>query len=233
MLNLYPSLFVALSGSAAVAFLLQMVVLRHGELCAGQRARVQGQFTTITSCATLGALCAFEAGQAFWQTGLLIVAAVMGWGMSWKLSKLRIKQSLDQNWWWLLGAPLCLNALAVVVANPFLLFAFALSGASLGHWLLVKAKHRLSAFDKILPFAGILFGMLSMSSAALALWLGADRAAMAEYQQGFMIFAVLLLSSVLLWLLPMFRDIKPAASALVVVMLGTLASTVQLQNLLS
>ncbi|MGY5450079.1 hypothetical protein ACVFI8_03925 [Agarivorans sp. MS3-6] len=233
MPSLYSILFVSLVGSSSIAFLLIMLILHKGELCPGQKGRIQRQISTLVSFITLAGLSGFESQQDSWLVVLVFASALIGWGLSYRLNKLKHKRSLPLMTWWGMGAPLLVVAATLTSLNGVILFSLLTSGAAISHWLIVKAKHRLSSFDKLLPLLGLISAMLSMMTVCIYLLLNQQLVDNVESIKQFVIMTTLLVSACLLWLVPQFRKTPPPAQLLLAVALLSFISNLSLQKLIA
>ncbi|MDO6687981.1 MULTISPECIES: hypothetical protein [unclassified Agarivorans] len=233
MPSLYSTLFVSLVSSSALAFLLLMLVLHKGELCPGQTGRIQRQLSTLVSFITLAALSGYESQQAIGLVVLVFISAFLGWVLSFKLNKLKHKRSLPLTYWWAMGAPLLLSAAYILSQHALMVFSFAACAAAMANWLMVKAKHRLTSFDKLLPFVGLAAAMVSLICVCIYLLTSGQLDENSALVKQFVIMSALLLTATLLWLVPLFKKSAPPAQLLLVVTVLSFISSVNLHKIVA
>ncbi|WP_432452214.1 MULTISPECIES: hypothetical protein [unclassified Agarivorans] len=231
MPSVYSTLFFSLISCASLAFLLLMLVLYKGQLCPGQTGRIQRQLGTLVSLITLAALSSIESQQSSWLSALILVAAFAGWALLFQLNKLKHKRSLKLKLWWFMGIPMLAAGLVVLNQQPLFLFTYLVCATALAHWLMVKAKHRLSQFDKVLPCLGIVSAMLSILCLCVYLLAMPQLSQDPQQIKQFVIVAILLTLAVLLWLAPQFKKQSPPASLLLVVVVLSFTSSLAMQGL--
>jgi hypothetical protein len=231
MPSLYTTLFVSLVSCSALAFLVLMLVLHKGELCPGQTGRIQRQLSTLVSFITLAGLSGIESQQATWLLGLVFASALIGWVLTYKINKLKHKRSLNLNYWWLMGTPLLLASVVVLLQHSISIFSFMACAAAIAHWLMVKAKHRLTSFDKLLPFAGLAAAMCSLVAVCVYLVLNQTLLEQGDTVKHFVVMSSLLLLATLLWLFPQLKKTAPPAPLLLAVAFISFISSLNLQAL--
>lgn len=229
MPNLYASLFVSLVSCSALSFLTLALVLHKGQLCRGQTARIQRQLATLVSFITLAGLSGFESQQPRYLVALVFASALVGWFLCFRLNKLKQKRSLTLKSWWMMATPLLLAALWLVIQHSLWLFSFVACAAAIAHWLLVKAKHRLSRFDKLLPLIGLAAAMLSLVCVCGYLMFNPVLLEQTATVKHFVIMSISLLAATLLWLSPLYYQTAPPAPLLLAVAFISLISNISLQ----
>ncbi|GGB09315.1 hypothetical protein [Agarivorans gilvus] len=229
MPNLYATLFVSLVSCSALSFLILALVLHKGQLCRGQSARIQRQLATLVSFISLAGLSGFESQQNPYLVALVFASALVGWFLCYRLNKLKQKRSLSLKSWWIMAIPLLLAALWLIIQHSLWLFSFLACGAAIAHWLLVKAKHRLSSFDRLLPLIGLAAAMLSLILVCGYLMLNPALFEQTATVKQFVIMSVSLLAATLLWLSPQFYQTAPPAALLLAVAFMSLISNISLQ----
>ncbi|MFM2483029.1 hypothetical protein [Celerinatantimonas sp. YJH-8] len=215
MSTLYQSLAIILPVSGAIGFILLMVILYRGQICAGQRSRLSQQFATLWSLTTLGALSAI-ADHQFQQlsTYLILLSVIVGWSLSIKQFRLAGKRSLTEHYWWIAGTPLILASLFILYHWPAISLIGLLSGSALTHWLLVRGGHRLHAFDRILPMIGIIILALFVCLHAFQIWHYGHQPLLPQLTTIFIQMVSFALAGLFIWLLPLFRSMQPTAGQL-------------------
>ena len=176
-------------------------------------------------------LSGFESQQATWLVGLVFASALIGWVQTYKINKLKHKRSLSLNLWWLMGMPLLLAATVVLLQHSIGIFSFIACAAAIAHWLMVKAKHRLSSFDKLLPFIGLAAAMCSLVAVCIYLVLNQTLLEQTDAIKHFVVMSGLLLLATLLWLFPQLKKTAPPAPLLLVVAFVSFISSLKLQAL--
>ncbi|MFM2484490.1 hypothetical protein [Celerinatantimonas yamalensis] len=215
MSTLYQSLAIILPITCAFSFLLMMIILAKGELCAGQRSRLSQQFSTLWSLSSLGLVSAITAHKtAVIAVVILALSVLLGWCLSIKQLRLAGKRAISLKLWWLSGAPLLISALIIVATHLFSAFAALLSALALTHWLMVKANHRLKVFDKLLPLAGVGILALMVCIYALQIWQYGHQPLLAQLTRTFIHMVGFALAGLLIWLLPALRNMEPTAGQL-------------------
>ncbi len=229
MPNLYATLFISLVSCSALSFLMLILVLHKGQLCRGQHSRIQRQLATLVSFVSLAGLSGFESQQNSYLVALVFASALIGWFLCYRLNKLKQKRSLTLKYWWIMAAPLLLAALWVLIQHSLWLFSFIACSGAIAHWLLVKAKHRLSSFDKLLPLIGLATAMLSLICVCGYLMLNPALLEQTTTVKQFVIMSVSLLVATLLWLSPQFYQTAPPAPLLLAVAFISFISNISLQ----
>lgn len=215
MSTLYQSLAIILAPTAAYSFLLLMLVHYKGQICAGQRSRLSQQFATLWSLSSLGLVSTLVAERHAWAIiTLLGLSVVIGWILSIRQLRLAGKRTLDTRIWWLSGAPLILASLIISITHPYSILAMLLAALAVTHWIMVKAKHRLSAFDRILPICAIAVLALTVCLCALQIYQYGEQPLLSELTRKFIHLVGFSLAGMLIWLLPLLKDMEPTAGQL-------------------
>lgn len=215
MSTLYASLVIILPLSGAFSFLLMMLLLHQGEICPGQRSRMSQQMATLWSLTALATLSAFASFQ--WQqptTYLLLLTTLIGLALSIKQTRLAGKRALTNKVWWYAGIPLLIASVWIALRSPWSIPVSMLSALAITHWLIVRAAHRLKAFDKLLPLGGIIMLAITVCLSALQIWFSYGLVDMAQVTSIFIRLVSFALAGVLIWLLPQLRNMEPTAGQL-------------------
>ncbi|NRA54928.1 MAG: hypothetical protein HRU23_12350 [Gammaproteobacteria bacterium] len=202
--NFYNMVFPVLSLMPVCALVIICLLLKKGELCPGQRSRFQGELITIWTILCVGLMMGIESQIASW----ILVVGGLGAGYGVLLSiwqgKLPGKRSIPDKAIYFSLIPLTIFTLGVLCSQPngFAILPMVISGTVLAHLLLVKAKSRLQAFNKILPFVGISAVLLSLITIMATIGLGADVTLSQESLNDLLWLVGFLFGGVFLWLLP-------------------------------
>ncbi|RKF18060.1 hypothetical protein DBZ36_12535 [Alginatibacterium sediminis] len=221
MISPYHSVYILLLGLSFSAFLVLMLLLERGEICKGQQSRIQNQMATIASITSLSLVAGFAASVTLWALLPLVIAVVSAWVLCASKNKLKEKRSIENKLWWRFGAPLAL-AYAILLFSQFPASIAGLpAGLALGHCMLLRAKYRIEAFDKILPAAAAVLGMLLLVVICV-IALQHEQAQLLV--QHCIVYASCFLASILLWIWPLFSQRKAPAQLVMIVCLGLLVS---------
>ena len=210
--HLAARLFAPLALSAIGALAVLLLVLVKGDLCPGQRRRISDGLMSVWAVLGLSLMLAVEAQVPqlmLWWGGLTVL---LGIGVLVYQARLTGKRSLSVSWQWpasILAAGLGLWILVRV--GPAGLFMLGAGGCVFAHLILVRAKHRLQAFNLLLPLVGVscalLFIFVLLCQVA---WLG-DAVNSEDLILPFGQVCGVVLLGALVWLWPVFR--KEATSA--------------------
>lgn len=224
---LYPLFGLMACGALLV---LGLIVWRAG-ICPGQRARIMRQSASVWVMTALSAMLAASAQGPGWLVLCGALAAIGGLGLSGWQARLEGKRSIQSRWLLGPGALLGVYALGLI---PGLGWGASLSilvvlGAALAHLILLRARHRLSAFNLLLPIAGLagaLLGLLVLGSLA---WLQPDQGLLDTLLPWVLGYAGLMLAGLLIWVSPLLaeRDNAPPvlSAALGVLLLAECAAS--------
>lgn len=189
---------------AAACFLA--LVLAKGEVCPGQRKRITENMISIWAVLALGLMMGVE---NYANTATLFVggsAVVSGIMLNLMQARLDGKRSIPTHW---LRLPIGLAVITGLLLlwqqqQPILLLEAVLLGAVFAHVILLRAKHRLQAFNVILPVVGIVTSVLLMLGLLLMAWLSAEPALL-DALQNFVIYrALILLLALGIWSIPLY-----------------------------
>lgn len=157
MTELLPArLFAPLALTAVTALGLLLWVLRNGDLCPGQRRRISDGLLSAWAVFGLALMLGVEAvvpQSLLWLGG---AALLTGLGTVLYQARLQGKRSLPLSWH---TPALVLAGLfglwVMVMMGPAALLAAGAGGCVFAHLIMVRAKHRLQAFNTLLPLVGI------------------------------------------------------------------------------
>ena len=206
---------------AAACFIA--LVLSKGEVCPGQRKRITENMISIWAVLALGLMIGIE---VYATTLTLIVggmAVFMGIMQNLIQSLLQGKRAIPSTW---LRLPIGLAVITGVFVlwqqqQPLLLFEAVLLGAVFAHVILLRAKHRLQAFNVILPMVGIASSVLLMLGLLVVASMHADSSNMMVIQEFVIYRAVILLLALAVWTIPLYtkQEYSPNLVSLTTVLL--------------
>ena len=206
---------------AAACFIA--LVLSKGEVCPGQRKRITENMISIWAVLALGLMIGIE---VYATTLTLIVggmAVFMGIMQNLIQSRLQGKRAIPSTW---LRLPIGLAVITGVFVlwqqqQPLLLFEAVLLGAVFAHVIILRAKHRLQAFNVILPMVGIASSVLLMLGLLVVASMHADSSNMMVIQEFVIYRAVILLLALAVWTIPLYtkQEYSPNLVSLTTVLL--------------
>jgi len=193
---------------AAVCFLA--LVLAKGEVCPGQRKRITENMISIWAVLALGLMIGIE---VYATTLTLIVggmAVFIGIMQNLIQSRLEGKRTIPSTW---LRLPIALAVMTGLLVlwqqqQPLLLLEAVLLGAVFAHVILLRAKHRLQAFNVILPIVGIASSVLLMWGLLVVASMHADSSNMPVIQAFVVYRAIILLLALAVWTIPLYTQQK-------------------------
>ena len=189
---------------AAACFLA--LVLVKGEVCPGQRKRITENMISIWAVLALGLMLGIEV----YATTLTLImggtAVFIGIMQNLIQSRLEGKRAIPSRW---LRLPIALAVITGLLVlwqqkQPLLLLEAVLLGAVFAHVILLRAKHRLQAFNVILPVVGIASSVLLMLGLLIVAGLNADSSQMTVIQEFVIYRAVILLLALAIWTIPLY-----------------------------
>ncbi|MGO4998893.1 hypothetical protein [Oceanisphaera sp. W20_SRM_FM3] len=205
-------LFAPLALTAIGALLVLILVLAKGDLCPGQRRRISDGLMSVWAVLGLSLMLAVEAQAPplmLWWGGLTLA---LGIGVLVYQARLAGKRSLSLSWQLpalILAAGL--GGWILIRVGPAGLFMLGAGGCVFGQLIMVRAKHRLQAFNLLLPLVGVscalLFILMLLGQAA---WAG-EAVNLDSLVLVFSQVCTAVLLGALVWLWPVFR--KEATSA--------------------
>ncbi|MCC0179951.1 hypothetical protein [Aeromonas hydrophila] len=227
-----------LTGLMALGALIALgLVLWRGDLCPGQRSRITTQLFSVWVITGLSLMLAVEAKAADWLIWSGAAALILGVVLSLAQSRLEGKRAIPATLFWLPAMPLLVYGIGLLQIQGWLggLLQMVLLGAAFAHLMLLRARHRLQAFNTLLPLAGLVAAILSLLwLAVLVGWQGND-AGLDALIPGVLTQAALLIAALLLWFSPLYRQQETApvvvSTALCGLIIAQLAATSVLHQL--
>ncbi|WP_323944060.1 hypothetical protein [Aeromonas hydrophila] len=227
-----------LTGLMALGALIALgLVLWRGDLCPGQRSRITTQFFSVWVITGLSLMLAVEAKAADWLIWSGAAALILGVVLSLAQSRLEGKRSIPATLFWLPAMPLLVYCIGLLQIQGWLggLLQMVLLGAAFAHLMLLRARHRLQAFNTLLPLAGLVAAILSLLwLAVLVGWQGSG-ASLDALIPAVLTQAALLIAALLLWFSPLYRQQETApvvvSTALCGLIIAQLAATSVLHQL--
>ncbi|WP_421282289.1 hypothetical protein [Aeromonas taiwanensis] len=224
-----------LTGLMALGALIALgIVLWRGDLCPGQRSRITTQIFSVWVITGLSLMLAVEArvtGWVLWSGG---AALVLGIALSMAQSRLEGKRAISARLLWLPALPLALYGVGLLQIQGWLggLLQMVLLGAAFAHLMLLRARHRLQAFNLLLPLAGLVAAILSLIwLAVLVAWQGSN-AGLDALIPGVLTQAGLLVAALLLWFSPLYRQQETAPVVLSVSLCGLIIAQIAATSVL-
>ncbi|MBS4702389.1 hypothetical protein [Aeromonas veronii] len=229
-----------LTGLMALGALIALgIVLWRGDICPGQRSRITQQLFSIWVITALSLMLAVEAKAASWLIWSGGAALVLGVGLSLAQSRLEGKRSVPSTLLWLPALPLALYGIGLLQLQGWVsgLLQMAMLGAAFAHLMLLRARHRLKAFNTLLPLVGLVGAMASLVwLAVLVVWQGGEANLDDALIPAVVIQAALLVASLLLWFSPLYlqRDTAPVvvSTSLCGLLIAQIAATSVLHQLI-
>lgn len=165
--QLIPWLYPLLGLMACGALFLLGVVLWKGDLCPGQRARISTQIFSVWVMTALSVLLALSAGAPLWLIAPAGGAVIAGFALAIFQSRLEAKRSIPSGWFAVPALPLALYGLLLVAREGgAALSQLIVLGCAFAHLMLLRARHRLQAFNLLLPLGGLVGALAGL------VWLG-------------------------------------------------------------
>ena len=207
-ISFYNIVVPILALSPFFAFSVLCLILKKGQLCPGQHSRIQGELITIWTVIFVSLMMAVETNLSKWFIGVGVIGGLYGILLSIWQGKLPNKRAIPDKA--IYGALLPLGIYAVGVAltqtTAFILLPMIVTGAVLAQLILVKAKHRLVAFNQILPILGVLMSVISLAVLGFSLLCSSDALLFEQITPELYWFFGFLLMGLGLWLLPLFTS---------------------------
>jgi hypothetical protein len=231
MTELLPArLFAPLALTAITALGLLLWVLRNGDLCPGQRRRISDGLLSAWAVFGLALMLGVEAAvptPLLWLGGLALAA---GLGTVLYQARLQGKRSLPLSW----HTPALVLAVLygvwiMTIMGPVALLAAGAGGCVFAHLIMVRAKHRLQAFNTLLPLVGIAFavGCLLLLLVKALFANSAAQPDMSHLIVPFMQMSAAILLGAIIWLLPLLRKEQtrpPVIAVAALLILGALTT---------
>ncbi|UNP90041.1 hypothetical protein MNZ22_07155 [Aeromonas encheleia] len=202
-----------LTGLMALGALIALgLVLWRGDLCPGQRSRITTQLFSIWVITGLSLMLAMEAGMKGWLIWCGGAAMILGIVLSLAQSRLEGKRAIPSSLLWLPAMPLALYGLGLLQIQGWLSGALqmVLLGSAFAHLMLLRARHRLQAFNTLLPMAGLVAAILSLIWLAVLVGWQGHGASLDALIPGVLTQAGLLIAALLLWFSPFYRQQETA-----------------------
>lgn len=202
--NFYNMVFPVLSLMPIWALIVICCLLKKGQLCPGQRSRFQGELITIWTILILAIMMGFESTIATWLLVVGLIGGAYGVLLSIWQGKLPGKRSIPDVAIYYSLIPTGIFGLGVLVSqpSPFSVLPMIMAGSVLAHLLLVKARHRFVAFNKILPAIGVSTALISLITIAILVLSSGEFDLNDQQVNGFFWFIGFMVSGLFLWLLP-------------------------------
>ncbi|MGL5040451.1 MAG: hypothetical protein ACRC6D_10185 [Aeromonas sp.] len=227
-----------LTGLMALGALIALgIVLWRGDLCAGQRARISQQIFSIWVITALSLMLASAAQAASWLLYCGGTSLLLGVGLSLAQSRLEGKRSLPAVLLWLPALPLAAYGVGLLQVQGWIsgLLQMVILGAAFAHLMLLRARHRLQAFNLLLPLAGLLGTIASLIW--LVILLAWQPESVTPAQADALIPAVLtevslLVASLLLWFSPIYLQCDTAPVVVSTTLCGLLIAQIAATSVL-
>ncbi|EMN4465570.1 MULTISPECIES: hypothetical protein [Aeromonas] len=227
-----------LTGLMALGALIALgLVLWRGDLCPGQRSRITTQLFSVWVITGLSLMLAVEAKAADWLIWSGAAALILGVVLSLAQSRLEGKRAIPATLFWLPAMPLLVYGIGLLQIQGWLggLLQMVLLGAAFAHLMLLRARHRLQAFNTLLPLAGLVAAILSLLWLAVLVGWQGNGASLDALIPAVLTQAALLIAALLLWFSPLYRQQETApvvvSTALCGLIIAQLAATSVLHQL--
>jgi len=186
------------------ALIIICVILKYGQLCPGQHSRIQGELITVWTVLFVAIMMGAETAISTW---ILVVGGLGGaYGILLSIwqGKLPNKRAIPDQAIYFSLVPLGLYGAAVLLAQPswFVILPMVITGAVLANLLLVKAKHRLESFNRLLPFAGFFAAIIALLFVSITVYLAGEQALSETIVNNLMWTLGFLILGLFLWVLP-------------------------------
>lgn len=182
------------------------LILKYGQLCPGQHSRIQGELITIWTVLFVSIMMAFETQLPLFVLIVGVIGGVYGMLLSIWQGKLPNKRAIPDAAIYGALFPLGIYAVGVLYYQQslFIVLPTIVTGSVLAQLLLVKAKHRLDAFNRLLPAIGVVMSVISLGVLAYLLVSQPDMSVLEAVLNNVYWFFGFLLIGLSLWLLPLF-----------------------------
>ncbi|GIC78444.1 hypothetical protein [Moritella sp. F3] len=217
--QVYP--IIVMMPIAAACFLA--LVLSKGEVCPGQCKRITENMISIWAVLALGLMIGIE---VYATTATLVIGGVavfIGIIQNLIQSRLEGKRAIPSTW---LRLPIALAVITGLLVlwqqqQPLLLLESVLLGAVFAHVILLRAKHRLQAFNVILPVVGIASSVLLMLGLLVVASMHAEPSNISVIQEFVIYRAIILLLALGVWTIPLYtkQEYTPNIVSLTTVLL--------------
>ncbi|NRA60886.1 MAG: hypothetical protein HRU25_08220 [Psychrobium sp.] len=181
-------------------------ILKYAQLCPGQHSRIQGELITIWTIMFVAIMMGAESTIATW---ILVVGGVgAGYGILLSIwqGKLPNKRAIPDKAIYFSLLPISVFSVGVLWSQStvFIVLPMLTAGCALAHLLLVKAKHRLQVFNKILPVTGVIASIVSLLWLSLLIANGQEAMLTSDIVNNLFWCIGFLVLALALWLLPLF-----------------------------
>lgn len=217
--QVYP--IIVMMPIAAACFLA--LVLSKGEVCPGQRKRITENMISIWAVLALGLMIGIE---VYATTATLVIGGVavfIGIIQNLIQSRLEGKRAIPSTW---LRLPIALAVITGLLVlwqqqQPLLLLESVLLGAVFAHVILLRAKHRLQAFNVILPVVGVVSSVLLMLGLLVVASMHVEPSNISVIQEFVIYRAIILLLALGVWTIPLYtkQEYTPNIVSLTTVLL--------------
>ncbi len=207
-ISFYNIVVPILALSPFFAFSILCLILKNGQLCPGQHSRIQAELITIWTVIFVSLMMAVETSLSNWFIGVGVIGGVYGILLSIWQGKLPNKRAIPDKAIYGALLPLGLYAIGIfsTQSTPFILLPVIVTGAVLAQLILVKAKHRLVAFNQLLPIIGVIVSVLSLVILGFGLFENDSASLFEQITPELYWYFGFLFIGLGLWLLPLFTS---------------------------
>jgi len=204
-ISFYNIVFPILSLMPFCALTIICIILKYGQLCPGQHSRLQGELITIWTVLFVAIMIGAETSTQTWVLVIGGVGGAYGILLSIWQGKLPNKRAIPDKAIYCALVPLAIYSAAIIFNQPsfYVLIPMLITGAVLANLLLVKAKNRLEAFNRILPFSGIFATIVALVAISMTILNGHEALFNNEMQRDMMWALGFLALGIILWILPL------------------------------
>ncbi|PJG58659.1 hypothetical protein [Aeromonas cavernicola] len=219
------------------ALVILALVLWRGDLCPGQRARITTGLFSVWVIGGLSLMLAIEANAANWLIGCATAALILGISLSLIQSRLAGKRALSVHLLWLPALPLAVYVVGLLQTQGWVSGSLqaVILGAAFAHLILLRARHRLQAFNLLLPVAALVATVVSLLWLALQVVWQSHLVGLDVLIPGVVTQAILLIAALLLWFSPLYlhKETAPVvvSTSLCGLLIAQIAATSVLQQL--
>lgn len=184
------------------------LILKYGQLCPGQHSRIQGELITIWTVLFVSIMMAVETSVSSIILIIGTLGGVYGILLSIWQGKLPNKRAIPDSAIYGALVPLSIYGIGILVNSQhlFVILPMIIMGAVLSQLLLVKAKHRLDAFNRLLPAIGVVASVISLAILAYFLVSQTDTTLLDSVLSNLYWFFGFISIGLTLWLLPLFSN---------------------------
>lgn len=227
-ISFYNIVVPILAISPFVSLAIICLILKKGQLCPGQHSRIQGELITIWTVVFVSLMMAAETHLSSWIIAIGVIGGIYGILLSIWQGKLPNKRAIPDKAIYGALVPVGIYALGVLIyqANLFVLLPVVITGCVLAQLLLVKAKHRLEAFNRLLPMIGVIASVVSLVILAWLLGTNDSAEIFSQITPELYWFFGFLTGGLALWLLPLFSSNEQSFKLLGIATFLTLISQI-------